>query len=164
MVWRMMLICLFLLMSVSFTGAQNNSQSKFIVRCVVNANEEGIKSEVASYLKRELRSLGDVVITEDIWNYDYKLDIIILHPKYKSSGTKAEQISCAYLGIKRFRVSDLASKLPREHFDTVFGATWQLYSYPELFILEVGRERTELKQLCQEIVAEFDTKLLEPDR
>ena len=57
MVWRTMLICLFLLMSVGFTGAQNNFQSKFIVRCVVNANEEGIKSEVASYLKRELRSL-----------------------------------------------------------------------------------------------------------
>ena len=164
MVWRMMLICLFLLMSVSFTGAQNNSQSKFIVRCVVNANEEGIKSEVASYLKRELRSLGDVVITEDVWNYDYKLDVIILQPKYKSSGTKAEQISCAYLGIKRFRVSDLTIKLPKEHFDTVFDLTWQLYSYPELFILEVGRERTELKLLCQEIVAEFDTKLLEPDR
>ena len=164
MVWRIMLICLFLLMSVSFTGAQNNSQSKFVVRCVVNANEEGIKSEVASYLKRELRSLGDVVITEDVWNYDYKLDVIILHPKYKSSGTKAEQISCAYLGIKRFRVSDLTIKLPKEHFDTVFDLTWQLYSYPELFILEVGRERTELKLLCQEIVAEFDTKLLEPDR
>ena len=164
MVWRTMLICLFLLMSVSFTGAQNNSQSKFIVRCVVNANEEGIKSEVASYLKRELRSLGDVVITEDVWNYDYKLGVIILQPKYKSSGTKAEQISCAYLGIKRFQVSDLTIKLPKEHFDTVFDLTWQLYSYPELFILEVGRERTELKLLCQEIVAEFDTKLLEPDR
>lgn len=50
-----MLICLFLLLSVGFTGAQNNSQSKFVVMVKVGA-EDGIKGEVASYLKRELRS------------------------------------------------------------------------------------------------------------
>ena len=161
MVWRTMLICLFLLLSVGFTGAQNNSQSKFVVMVKVEA-EDGIKGEVASYLKRELRSFGDVVISDFLG--DYVLSVIILEPKYKSSGTKTGQIDCAYLGLKRFRFSDVASKISKEHFLTVFGSTELFYFYPELFILETGRKRTELKQLCQEIVAKFDTALLEPDR
>ena len=161
MVWRMMLICLFLLMSVSFTGAQNNDQSKFVVKVSVAADDD-IKGKVESYLKRELRDFEDVVIEDFL--ADYVLNVLILEPEYKSSGNKTGNLECAYLGIKRFQVSDLTIKLPKEHRRTAFVATWQLYSFPELFGLQTGWKRTQLKQLCQEIVAEFDTKLLEPDR
>ena len=161
MVWRAMLICLLVLMSVRFTGAQNNSQSKFVVEVRVTANDH-IKGEAESYLKQELRSFGDVVISDLLG--DYVLNVIITEPTYKSSGTKTGQIDCAYLGIKRFQVSDVASKISEEQFYTIFGKIKVFYFYPELFILATGRKRTELKQLCQEIVAEFDTKLLEPDR
>ena len=161
MVWRTMLICLLVLMSVDFTGAQNNSQSTFFVRVKVAAND-GMKGEAESYLKRELRSFGDVVISDFFG--DYVLNVIITESTYKSSGTKTGQIDCAYLGIKRFQVSDVASKISKEQFVTIFGETEVFYFYPELFILATGGKRTELKQLCQEIVAEFDTALLEPDR
>ena len=49
-------------------------------------------------------------------------------------------------------------------FDTVFDATSNLYYFPEKWMLRTNEERTELKQVCQQIVAEFDTRLLEPDR
>ena len=126
------------------------------------AAEDSIKGEVTSYLKRELRSFGDVVISDFFG--DYVLSVIITEPTYKSSGMKTGQIECAYLGLKRFRFSDVASKILKEQFFTIFGKMEVFYFYPELFILATGRERTELKQLCQEIVAEFDTALLEPDR
>ena len=159
MVWRTMLIGLLLLMSVGFTGAQNNDQPKFAVQVLVNGD---LESEAESYLKRELRSLGDVEITDMFGGYG--LSVVIIEHKYKSSGTKTGQISCAYLGLKRFPFPNLISKLPREHFDTVFDATRNLYYFPNLFFLNTNRERAELKQLCQEIVTEFDTDLLEPDR
>ena len=161
MVRRTMLIGLLLLMSVGFTGAQNNAQSKFAVKVHVTASDD-IKGKAESYLKRELRDFEDVVIEDFL--ADYVLNVLILEPEYKSSGNKTGDLECAYLGIKRFQVSDLTRKLPREHRDTAFVATWQLYSFPELFGLQTGWKRTELKLLCQEIVAEFDTKLLEPDR
>ena len=117
MVWRTMLIGLLLLMSVGFTGAQNNDQSKFVVEVMVTANDH-IKGEAESYLKRELRSFGDVVISDLLG--DYVLNVIITEPTYKSSGTKTGQIDCAYLGIKRFQVSDVASKISEEQFYTIF--------------------------------------------
>ena len=94
----------------------------------------------------------------------YELSVIILESEYKSSGTKTGQISCTYLGLKRFNPFDLAAKIPREHFNTVFDATSSLYYFPEMYFIRTNAERTELKQVCQAIVAEFDTKLLEPDR
>ena len=161
MVWRTMLIGLLLLMSVGFTGAQNNAQSKFAVKVSVTANDD-IKGEVESYLKRELRSLGDVEVTD--WGYDYVLKVIILEHTYKSSGNKTGQISCAYLGLKKFSVIDFAWKFPKEYHDTVIETTSYLFHGSDTFVLVINRERAELKQLCQQIVAEFDTKLLEPYR
>lgn len=161
MVWRTMLICLFLLLSVGFTGAQNNSQLKFVVRIDVAAADD-IKDEATSYLKRELRDFEDVIIDDLL--HGYVLSVLILEPTYKSSGSKTGNIECAYLGIKRFPFGDLMSKLPKEQHNTVFDATRRLYFYPELFGLQTGWKRTQLKQLCQKIVAEFDTDLLEPYR
>ena len=161
MVWRTMLICLFLLMSVGFTGAQQGEKlpTKFRVGVMVSGD---LKPEAESYLKRELRSLGDVEITDLVGVYE--LSVIILESKYKSSGTKTGQISYTYMGLKRFNPFNLTTKLPREHFDTVFDATSNLYYFPEMYGIAMDKERTELKLLCEKIVANFDTKLLEPDR
>ena len=58
MVWRTMLICLFLLMSVGFTGAQQGERLPAKFRVYVQVSGD-LKTEAESYLKRELRSLGD---------------------------------------------------------------------------------------------------------
>ena len=168
MVLRALLVVLFLMMSVGFTGAQQTEKSaekknisppKFRVQVRVS---EDLKTEAESYIKRELRSLGDVEVTDMLAHYE--LSVIILEHISKSSGTKTGQISCSFLGVKRFDVLGLTSKLPSEQFSDVFVATSDLYYYPNLFVLIINGERTKLKQLCQEIVANFDTKLLEPDR
>ena len=161
MVWRTMLICLFLLLSLGFTGAQQGERlpTKFRVYVEVSG---ALKTEAESYLKRELRSLGDVEIIDMGGVYD--LSVVIIESKYKSSGTKTGQISYTYMGLKRFNPFNLTAKLPREHFDTVFDATSNLYYFPEMYGIGINKERTELKQLCQKIVADFDTKLIEPDR
>ena len=161
MVLRALLVFLFMMMSVILTGAQQGEKLPAKFRVGVDVQGE-ITTEAESYLKRELRSLGDVEITGSIGVY--QLHVIFLESTYKSSGTKTGQISCTYLGLKRFNPFDLAAKLPREHFDTVFDATSNLYYFPEMYFISTNEKRTELKQVCQAIVAEFDTKLLEPDR
>ena len=161
MVWRTMLICLFLLISVGFTGAQQGERLPTKFRVYVQVSGD-LKTEAESYLKRELRSLGDVEIMD--LSGVYELKVINLESKYKSSGTKTGQVDFACMGIKRFNPFDLSSQLPKKHFDTVFDATSNLYYFPEMYVLRINEERTELKQVCQEIVAGFDTKVLEPDR
>ena len=94
----------------------------------------------------------------------YELSVVILESKYKSDRAKTGEINCVYMGLKRFNPFILKAKLPREHFDTVFDATSNLYYYPKMYGLEINAKRTELKQLCQRIVAKFDTQWLEPDR
>ena len=88
----------------------------------------------------------------------------MIEHRYKSDGTKTGQISSTYMGLKRFNPFDLSAKLPREHRITVFDATWNLYHLPAMHVIRTGLERSQLKQACQEMVAAFDTKLLEPDR
>ena len=165
MVWRTMLICLFLLMSVGFTGAQQGEKmpAKFRVEVLVDGTDLTNTTEAESYLKRELRSLGDVEIT-DIGMGHYVLSVVMVEDIYKSSGTKTGRFSYSYMGVKRFNPFDLESKLPKQHFNTVFDATWNLYYYSPLHGVGTGAKRTELKQVCQQIVAKFDTRLLEPDR
>ena len=160
---RSLLMFLFMMMSVVLTGAQQGEKmpDKFRVSVEVDGKNLSLTTEAESYLKRELRSLGDVEV-KDLGIYE--LHVIFLESTYKSSGTKTGKINCTYLGLKRFNPFDLADKLPREHFDTVFDATSNLYYFPEKWMLRTNEERTELKQVCQQIVAEFDTRLLEPDR
>ena len=161
MVLRSLLVFLFMMMSVVLTGAQQGEKMPDKFRVYVWVSAKNLRTEAESYLKRELRSLGDVEV-KDLGIYE--LHVIFLESTYKSSGTKTGQISCTYLGLKRFNPSNLTAKLPREHFNTVFDATSNLYYFPEMYGIKINPERTELKQLCQEIVADFDTKLLEPDR
>ena len=163
MVLRAVLVFLFLMMSVGFTGAQQGERlpTKLRVSARVSGKNLSLTTEVESYLKRELRSLGDVEIVDF---GIYELYVMIMESKYKSSGTKTGEISYSYVGVKRFNPFNLKAKLPREHFDTVFDATSNLYYLPDLHGMGIDANRDELKQLCQSIVAKFDTLLLEPDR
>ena len=66
MVLRAVLVFLFLMMSVGFTGAQQGERlpTKLRVSARVSGKNLSLTTEVESYLKRELRSLGDVEIVD----------------------------------------------------------------------------------------------------
>ena len=52
------------------------------VQVYVQADNESVKSKVVSYVNRELRSLGDVVVTDN--EPQYTLDIILLEVQFES--------------------------------------------------------------------------------
>ena len=114
----MLLAVLLVVMSVGLTGAQQGEKLPTKFRVEASADGEDLTSEAESYLKRELRSLGDVEIT-DMRMGHYVLSVVIIEDEYKSIGTKTGRFSYAYMGIKRFNPFDLGSKLPKEHFNTV---------------------------------------------
>ena len=166
MVGRTLLVCLLLLLSVGFTGAQQTKKvtkmkesPKFYVWVQVSGD---LEDETAGYVKRELKSFVDVkVASSSYWNY--VLMITILEHTYKN-GAKIGQISCSYLGLKLFDAAAFAWKFPKEYHVPIIEVTSNLFHYPSLHNLATGYERKDLKQLCQEIVESFDTELLEPDR
>ena len=103
--------------------------------------DENTKSLIQSQIKREVRSLGDVIIV----SFDdarYILTIIAVEPTYKATGRKTGSIAIT---------SMLLRKTPSED-----------YYYPYLMLYT--DDRKELEGLCKSIVADIDTSTLEPIR
>ena len=132
-----------LLFSVAFTGEPPHAQvpHKFKVYVNVNCDDENTKSLIQSYIKRELRSLGDVIII----SFDdarYILTIIAVEPTYKATGRKTSGIAIS---------STFLRKTPSDDF---------YYPYLMLYTDDIK----ELEGLCKSIVADIDTSNLEPVR
>ena len=167
MVLRSLLVFLFM-MSVVLTGAQeiDKSSPKFQVDVEVSCDNSVLASEIESYLNRELRSLGDVEIVDNRFN-EYYLSLLVIENSYES-GQKTGEVTIAILGllsIDRKKIFALQKNydIPAEvfadaTFDAVFG-----YRNDCHFRL-MTRSLQNIKLTCEQIVAGFDTEMIEPER
>ena len=96
---------------------------------------------IQSYFKRELRSLGDVVIVGSK-DAQHILSIVATEPTYRDTGRKVGNIAIALMFL---------TKTPTGHY----------YS-PDLAIFTGGIK--DLDGLCKSIVAAVDTRNFEPIR
>ena len=147
MVFRniLLFVGLTLLFSVAFTGEKTHAQAphKFKVHVSVSCADENTKSLIQSYIKRELRSLGDVlIIGRD--DAQYILTILVLELTYKATGKKTGNIAMSSTFLTKARRSA------------------GLFYYPCIG-LNKGSTR-DLDRICQEYVADLDTSELEPIR
>lgn len=155
-----LLVGLILALTLTGTGQTN---TRFIVTVSVSCDNEALKAELESYLKRELRGLGDVEISDFPIGW-HDLSVIAIEGTNKS-GTKTGDVYFSCLGEKRFDALSLKSYVRESVFaDAIDILAGLAYWYPRFHRLEVGVPRAEIKQFCQMIVANFDTKLLEPER
>lgn len=136
------------------------------VKVNVTAHED-ISGRIESYIKRELRSLQDVEVVQD--NPTYEI-FIIASEHVTESGHKMGGISFSILILSPIHVSSLLNTLknlniiyPRQIklLEKWFG-TPQPYKLHDFFGLIGSAE--DLKGLCEQIVARFDSKCLEPWR
>lgn len=104
-----------------------------------------------SYVKRELRSLGDVEIVGVGDKWDYMLEFVGIEQKYTSTGGKTGTISITWIVYKS------ASHLVDESSILTFHGEVVFRSNPRL---QVGPTE-DLDRMCKEMVAQFDTKNLE---
>ena len=139
------LICVAFVMLLPLTLA-SETQHRFRISVVVKVvPDEATQSIFLSYVKRELRSLGDVDIVNENEEWHYELNCLVIEQTFANNSRKTGDISIAYIICTPFR----AEHLP------LGKVVW----YPNLKLRVTRREH--LEQTCKEIVVEFDTKHLE---
>ena len=151
---RAIIIIIVFLLIVSFTGnqlPQAQTAQKFKVAVLVDCENDNVKSLMESYIKGELRSLGDVQIVGNnfenaLWQY-----MILLHatePSYES-GRKVGLLVVSY---------DFFEIVPYWHFNELRKDYYK--QFPAIYIPMSGTASypiDNLDQLCKGIIANFDT-------
>ena len=155
-----LLIILGMFLTFTFTGKPSDAQleprvplgkdsrvpreaHEFTIHVSVNCDDIHTQPLMQSWIKRELRSLGDVRIV----NFDkalYIFRIAAVEPKYKTTGRKAGNIAVASMFFMK----------------STFHAN--LYYEPQLRVFADNTKN--LEDLCKHIVASTDTHDLEPVR
>ena len=141
-----------LILALTMTGAgQTNTvqgeQKRFKVSVSVSCSDETLKAEMESYIKRELRVLGDVALHEA---GEYLLTVNVLEGRYKPSGTKTGYVFFSWLGEKAFNPMSLKPHCVRAALD-VTGITELIYASPYFMRLQINVPRAEVKQSCQAV-------------
>lgn len=141
-----------IIMAIMLLLAQSaNSMTTARVRLTV-AGDENLKGEVKSYLSRELRSLNDILITDE--NLDYELRVIAMN-----ASTTAQRDVGIILSVTILKPLQAFRKIvgdKNENYDSDFS----------IFLIDWLRigGNSDLRQLCQSIIADFDSDFLEHDR
>ena len=141
---------------------QKKSAQRFQVYVDITA-DEGLKPLIESHIKRELRSLQDVDLVYARDEISYEVRIVVVEVE-TVSGYKTGNVACAVNFLRPFnnRVIEQYAR-SKEVWDTFINPlTSGLYFSPDLWV--VGASRSDLGRLCQELVANFDAKHLEPER
>ena len=145
------LILLFAL--TSKVGAQQPKSSDPIAKVAVSiSGSENLKGEVKSYLSRELRSLNDVLVSEQ--DPDYEMDAIVLELATLDYSKVGVAISVNVLKpLKSFRRVANERGAPYDSSFSIFIFSW----------LRVGNS-SDLRLICQGLIADFDNQVLDHDR
>ena len=140
------------------TISEEQTGNRFRVQVNV-AGKESIKGLVTSYINRELRSLRDVEIVYN--NPDWELDIVALEV-FTESSRKIIGVALSTIILRKFNHQFLVRLLPKSYRETVTHQTSGLYNFPG-HNLRMGAT-DDLREICNEIVADFDTDYLEKER
>ena len=127
------------------------------VEVAVSAEKE-IRGLVISFINRELRSLGDVELVQ--YNPELVLSILAMEAKARNNYPLGVVLSVVIL--KKFNPKTLSLIVAEEYKKTASIMMSDLYYYRDHW-LRVG-STDDLKDLCSEIVADFDAQYLEESR
>lgn len=133
------------------------------VSCMIN---QTLKNEIESYIKRELRALGDVKIVSknDYSQYHLRLEVLYLNIETVAiSYVLTESIfRMAFLRpyLSKKQITDIQHKIADtegmfRHNDIVFIDSKLISYYPSW---------QKLPDICKKIVIDYDVNLLEPIR
>ena len=138
--------------------SQEQPDPRFRVQVAVSA-PENIRGLIRSYITRELRSLRDVEIVDE--HPRWLIQVVATEVSGKDGYKLGVSLSIAVL--EKFDNSYLKSLMLETYKkDLVVSLTSNLYSLPDLWI-RIG-SRNDLRNICDGIVADFDTQHLEVSR
>ena len=156
----MLFVVILLFLMISKTYARDN-----IKVFVWTLGNEKIDGEVATYIERELRSLGDIEVVNNIDSpRDFSISVTPTLIHYEDSSSEAIAITWVY-------IANIAKSLDRNVLPHV-NPEWQDYAKkqwqfagitthnPQMRIVEY----TDLEKICKEIVLRFDELVLKKER
>jgi len=146
-----------LVVMVNFPTAQESPKFKARVRVSVTASES-IKGTVTSYINRELRSLQDVELVDRDEEYELK----IMAMELSDAGGYNFAIALSAVSLIKFPNQLLSNVVPNSYKEAIVKLTSGLYYYPIQWLI-TGPTR-DLRKLCSDVVATFDTESLEEGR
>ena len=155
----MKFVWIFLFTSVLSLSVSAKESPPFLGRVQVSVSaSDSIKGKIESYLSRELRSLGDIVVTDD--NPRWLLSIVALESESKGGYKTGVDLSVVIL--KPFNNQLLIDNAPEKSKEAISFLTSSLYSYSDHWLLMGAPE--ELRSICNRIIADFDSRYLNESR
>jgi hypothetical protein len=160
----MKIICLALLLGLVFSTNASEDSWSAKVEIKISADSE-LKSEIESYVKRELRDLHDISLTEDSTAADYRISIVAI-PLQSKSGIQtgyalSTVITCPLKGETMmwviFASGGDTNKLPG--LSTNFTEYVTIEDHNLLIT-----DPDHLKSTCEKLVANMDADCFEPAR
>ncbi|MCG2776971.1 MAG: hypothetical protein L6406_14970 [Desulfobacterales bacterium] len=175
-IFTVVVIAFVLLLTFQEISTARSSRNPYRVSVTVQA-DESIERSINSYIKRELRSINDVVIVDTDAAFELRVlggeikqaDAIVIHY------TVLETLHCSYVSIELYSAMKDFLEVNFPEMDIVTRLKYQNQFYKILLEkapdlrhyghggLEVG-SFTYLEKFCRRIVATFDTVYLEPQR
>ena len=126
-----------------------------------------LQTEAASYIKRELRSLGDVVISDQ--DPRYYIEVIPMAMTYES-GRRAGHIAISVVVGERL-TKTLAGRILERYLKAQGGDFYDDFLLPLVSNEYLARTHRiysggseDLRSLCEMLVAAFDSETIEPAR
>lgn len=153
---------------VFFAGQLSQSQVEtekfhFVVR--VSCLHEATKNEIESYVKRELRKLGDVEINKD-YDYTHGLDIHA-HKNFTAGTTAISFVLVEYSdAIQPLKPYLSENQLLEIRIQMAAGGNPNviLVTYIESRLRTHNPQWQELSDICKEVIVDYDVKYLEKIR
>ncbi len=165
---RLVLAIFFLCVAGGGRALGQAQQPKFRakVRLVVSSNED-IKGLLTSYINRELRSLSDVDVVDQLLRQDtdvgYLYLISVVAMKVFTVGGANPGVALSFVIKRPFENRIILEKLVYPQVrDPILSVTDGLYYAGEHWLL--AGPTHSLQDLCKQFVADFDAKVLEKDR
>jgi hypothetical protein len=144
----------------------------FKVKLNVEAKPENIKGSIEDYMGRELRDLGDVILTDT----ESEWEINVMAAEITTEGGYKKSIACTAVVFEPVNKKHIDSLIdtylykPREienstieEFNTELAKLMCEYKRlsEHLFFLA---DSIHIRRLCSEIITDFDSKCLKPKR
>lgn len=151
-----------LLMSLSLGARAQDAVPARTTRVLIDVgcDDVALKSRITSFISREMRSLGDIEITDV--NPSYKISVVAISVTLKSGYTAGHAVSTVIsrpLGNWSWALSKELTPENRESISSIISDHESLEKHG----LFVGSE-DGLRSSLEEMIAEFDAQELEPMR
>lgn len=122
------------------------------------AASDSIKDSVTRYFNQELRALKGVQLVND--KPDWEISVVAL--EIRSTRGYRGGIAISTVVLPHFDNEAMAHWFRREVKDVALAQTSNLWNHPGHYLQVDASDRLQI--MCKEIVADFDTRSLEPGR